>query len=431
MVDFPILPIPLPIKLKFVAVEVMSRLKMESSDDNGRVGDEPGPVLYPERPGEPDCIYYLRTGSCGYGSNCRFNHPCNGGGQGQVQISPFLLCVYGVKNTSELPERAGKPDCGFFIKTGTCKYGSTCKYHHPKDKQADSLVLLNILGLPMRQDAKPCIYYMRTGACKYGHSCKFHHPQPQTTANVSPVPVYGSASSGAPSVGDLSAAASLSKETYFSSPVLQLQQSYMPLVLSPSQGWNTYMGSVSPLSVTSVLTPPASNGHLSVFYLPERPEQPECRYFMNNGSCKYGPDCKYHHPREKISQLASSSLGPLGLPLRPGQPICSYYTFYGLCKYGPTCKFDHPLDGYSYAYSISVPPLVTSYSPSTPYQRTPSIVISSETSPSKSLKLNDWINKGDTASNKNRHPNGKDLDCSNSLPRSSKASSEVLQNESD
>ncbi|KAK4484382.1 hypothetical protein RD792_006961 [Penstemon davidsonii] len=380
MVDFPILPIPLPIKLKFVAVEVMSRLKMESSDDNGRVGDEPGPGLYPERPGEPDCIYYLRTGTCGYGSNCRFNHPCNGGGQGQV---------YGVKNTSELPERAGKPDCGFFIKTGTCKYGSTCKYHHPKDKQADSLVLLNILGLPMRQDAKPCIYYMRTGACKYGHSCKFHHPQPQTTANVSPVPVYGSASSGAPS------------------------------------------GSVSPLSVTSVLTPPASNGHLSVSYLPERPEQPECRYFMNNGSCKYGPDCKYHHPREKISQLASSSLGPLGLPLRPGQPLCSYYTFYGLCKYGPTCKFDHPLDGYSYAYSMSVPPLVTSYSPLTPYQRTPSIVLSSETSPSKSIKLNDWINKGDTTSNKNRHPNGKDLDFSNSLPRSSKASSEVLQNESD
>ncbi|KAL2244133.1 UNVERIFIED_CONTAM: Zinc finger CCCH domain-containing protein 34, partial [Sesamum indicum] len=30
---------------------------------------------YPERPDEPDCIYYLRTGSCGYGTRCRFNHP--------------------------------------------------------------------------------------------------------------------------------------------------------------------------------------------------------------------------------------------------------------------------------------------------------------------------------------------------------------------
>lgn len=30
---------------------------------------------YPERPGEPDCSYYMRTGSCSYGPRCRFNHP--------------------------------------------------------------------------------------------------------------------------------------------------------------------------------------------------------------------------------------------------------------------------------------------------------------------------------------------------------------------
>lgn len=30
---------------------------------------------YPLRPDEADCIYYLRTGFCGYGSRCRFNHP--------------------------------------------------------------------------------------------------------------------------------------------------------------------------------------------------------------------------------------------------------------------------------------------------------------------------------------------------------------------
>lgn len=58
--------------------------------------------------------------------------------------------------------------------------------------------------------------------------------------------------------------------------------------------------------------------------LPERPDQPECRYFMNTGSCKYGSDCKYHHPREKTAQFATSSLGPLGLPLRP----VSFSTFH-------------------------------------------------------------------------------------------------------
>lgn len=33
------------------------------------------PSSYPERAGEPDCIYYLRTGFCGYADRCRFNHP--------------------------------------------------------------------------------------------------------------------------------------------------------------------------------------------------------------------------------------------------------------------------------------------------------------------------------------------------------------------
>ncbi|XP_062020388.1 zinc finger CCCH domain-containing protein 12-like [Rosa rugosa] len=30
---------------------------------------------YPEMPEEADCSYYLRTGICGCGSRCRYNHP--------------------------------------------------------------------------------------------------------------------------------------------------------------------------------------------------------------------------------------------------------------------------------------------------------------------------------------------------------------------
>lgn len=48
--------------------------------------------------------------------------------------------------------------------------------------------------------------------------------------------------------------------------------------------------------------------------LPNRPDQPECRYFMSTGTCKYGSDCKFHHPKERISQ---SLINPLGLPVRP------------------------------------------------------------------------------------------------------------------
>lgn len=39
----------------------------------------------------------------------------------------------------------------YFLKTGACKYGSTCKYHHPKDRNGAEPVLFNVIGLPMRQ----------------------------------------------------------------------------------------------------------------------------------------------------------------------------------------------------------------------------------------------------------------------------------------
>lgn len=39
----------------------------------------------------------------------------------------------------------------YFLKTGTCKYGSTCKYHHPRDRRGAGPVSFNVVGLPMRQ----------------------------------------------------------------------------------------------------------------------------------------------------------------------------------------------------------------------------------------------------------------------------------------
>lgn len=70
----------------------MRRLKVGDSDDNGRAGDEMG--SYPDRPGEPDCIYYLRTGSCGYGSNCRFNHPSSAGQVKNLHGTYYYLSSY-------------------------------------------------------------------------------------------------------------------------------------------------------------------------------------------------------------------------------------------------------------------------------------------------------------------------------------------------
>lgn len=47
-----------------------------------------GSETYPERPAAPDCPYYMRTGVCGYGSRCRYNHPPD---RATVKTLPTLL----------------------------------------------------------------------------------------------------------------------------------------------------------------------------------------------------------------------------------------------------------------------------------------------------------------------------------------------------
>ncbi|KAF5458288.1 hypothetical protein F2P56_022325 [Juglans regia] len=423
--------------------EAFWRLKINGNLEGGGAVQS-GP--YPDRPGEPDCLYYLRTGLCGYGSNCRYHHPAY-----VSQGAPYSV---------ELPERVGQPDCGYFLKTGTCKYGSTCKYHHPRDRRGAGPVSFNILGLPMRQEEKPCPYYMRTVSCKFGGACKFHHPQPASLGTLLPVAGHGAFGSmgstvvpspGQPYAGGLPAW-SFPRVSYISSPRLPGPESYMPVVLPPpgivsAQGWNTYMGNMSPLSPNSSTTLLSSNfiynpknlGELgsrgmlpaTTPSLPERPDQPECRYFMNTGTCKYGSDCKYHHPKERIAQ--SVPILP-SLPLRPGQAICSYYSMYGVCKYGPTCKYDHPVVAYPHNYSLGLPNVPMLDSSLISYPRSMSTAHSSESSPSKSSRFPDWVQKHDAASNKHEKSDTKTSEDSaeeaGSSPHSVPSSAEPLPDQS-
>ncbi|KAK9089765.1 hypothetical protein Scep_028847 [Stephania cephalantha] len=276
--------------------EAMCLMKIQNVEDhNGGPGHSSSPDS--DRPGGPDCVHYLRTGVCGYGSNCRFNHPSE---PGQI-----------VQNVVELPERVGQPDC---------------------------------------QEEKPCPYYMRNGSCKFGVACKFHHPQPQPVGAPSPLSgtntAYGSfaspmaAQSGFPYSGGLHMWSVPRAPPYISGPRMQGPQAYVPMVISPpqgilpaQQGWNTYtgiMGSAMPNTVlgSNLLYNSQSPGDLgsgeqaqllptSIPSFPERPDQPECQYYMRNGSCKFGSNCKYHHPKERIVSAAPNALSAFGLPLRP------------------------------------------------------------------------------------------------------------------
>ncbi|KAL1212352.1 Zinc finger CCCH domain-containing protein 3 [Cardamine amara subsp. amara] len=310
---------------------------------------------YPDRPGERDCQFYLRTGLCGYGSSCRFNHPTH---------RPQGIVYY----KEELPERFGQPDCEYYLKTGACKYGSTCKYHHPKDRNGAQPVLFNAIGLPMRQGEKPCPYYLRTGTCRFGAACKFDHPQPDNGHSTA----YGMSSF--PSAGLQYASGLLTvMPTYATLPRPQVPQSYVPIMVSPSQallphqGWATYMAASNSMYNVKNHQPYYSGSSASVPVavafnrgLPESYEQPECRFFMNTGTCKYGDDCKYNHPGVRISPPPPprNLMNSFVLPARSGQPACGDLRSYGFSKFEPNCKFDHsmlPYPGLSMSSSLPTP----------------------------------------------------------------------------
>lgn len=75
--------------------------------------------------------------------------------------------------TERLPRRSGVPECKFYMTTGECHYGPSCKWDHPDRKQTP----LNTRGFPLRPGESECAFYMRTSICKFGDKCRFNHPE--------------------------------------------------------------------------------------------------------------------------------------------------------------------------------------------------------------------------------------------------------------
>ncbi|GAA0155020.1 protein phosphatase [Lithospermum erythrorhizon] len=265
----------------------------------------------PVREGEPDCSYYIRTGLCRFGASCRFNHPPN-----------RKLAIASARMKGEYPERMGQPDCQYYLRTGTCKFGVTCKFHHPRDAGTDGRVLLNVLGYPLRPQEAECSYYLRTGQCKFGGTCKFHHPQPSNMMISLSSPLYTSVQTptapGQPSYG----ASFVSSSGY--APLM------LPQRVVSIPGWNTYSGQVgSVTSSESNRQPPGSSQIHGTSRLNDTP---------NMGS--QGQYSSYQHASLPEGYYAMQ--GGSVFPERPGQPECQFYMKTGDCKFGGVCKFHHP-----------------------------------------------------------------------------------------
>ncbi|KAK3005719.1 hypothetical protein RJ639_016704 [Escallonia herrerae] len=313
---------------------------------------------YPLRPDAEDCSFYMRTGMCKFGSQCKFNHPMRR--KNQAAREP-------VQRKEENFDRPGHTECKYYLTSGGCKFGKACRYNHGRGKTAVApLVEFNFLGLPIRLGERECPYYMRNGSCKYGSNCRFNHPDPTAAGGDKPLSGYGNGKSLSVQGTSQNTMSSWSLPRTLNETAPFVPTAYSPThrIPPPNPEWNAYQAPVYP-SESSLPTPPAfAMNNLATdtnFYanhqpppvfeeFPERPGQPECSYYMKTGDCKYRSSCKFHHPRSRVPKRFPDGLSDKGLPLRPDQNICTHYSRYGICKFGPSCKYDHPVD-HSYAAS--------------------------------------------------------------------------------
>uniref|UniRef100_A0A0D9WKM8 C3H1-type domain-containing protein n=1 Tax=Leersia perrieri TaxID=77586 RepID=A0A0D9WKM8_9ORYZ len=287
-----------------------------STDSSGRDLCKQEYVNYPERPGRPECPFYTRFGDCKFASSCKYHHSKdkfprrssvgsdNSSRCRSADSSGGALCK---REHVSYPERPGRPECPFYTRYGDCKFASACKYHHSKDRfpstcHSNDLLQGELVEYPERPGEPECPFYMKNRFCQFGVECKFHH----TKGSI------------------------------------------------PTR-W----------SLTDVKKPLAPEEHHPTIEIkpqdhmcqqdqyPERPGQPDCRYYMQFGKCKYFSACIFHHPKDRLSNgwhplenvLKQEEHKENTLyPERPGELECVYFMRHGSCKFQRNCKYHHPKD---------------------------------------------------------------------------------------
>ncbi|XP_037405903.1 zinc finger CCCH domain-containing protein 8-like isoform X5 [Triticum dicoccoides] len=303
---------------------------------------------YPERPGEPNCPFFVKTGECKFGSKCKFNHPKKkddgtvaGPGDKEslfsanstLPVKPSEPCPQEslISGNSTLPVKPSKP-CPHYAK-GKCKLGTNCKFIHAKDmeppssggnesentataeaaghhgavhdsvsakKLAPVALEHNSKGMPIRPGEVDCSFYIKTGSCMYGRTCRFNHPERHIQASVVPGEMLN------PAVKFL--------------PSFDFRVTHVPIEPEPI----TY---------------------------PQRPGETVCDFYKKTGFCKFSEKCKFHHPVDRSAPDSIAKWEPsqqpvtltvAGFPRREDAEACAYYMKTGACKFGVQCKFDHP-----------------------------------------------------------------------------------------
>ena len=239
--------------------------------------------------GAEDCRDYLRTGRCKYGASCKYNHPANvqSGGGMKAPIHP---------GEPPFPLRPTEPICQYYMKHGSCKFGQACKFHHPP--------LLHQLH---QQQQSPQF----GGGGGAPSSSSLQLPPAALQAFVTTTHGRGGVSSSAPLLMSLGGTGGTPSHLLSTDNHHHQHHHHHPHGLS--QHHSLSLGNTS-LGNTDGGLGVGVGSSMILQFLPQRPDEPDCIYFLKNGRCKYGATCRYHHPIAYPSSNNASSARSRGPP---------------------------------------------------------------------------------------------------------------------
>ena len=131
--------------------------------------------------GEKECVYYMRNAYCKFGPACKYHHPIQGTGSS----SPATTTTYPIQPKQGMGFGSYTP-VALNVLGYPLRPVSTYILLNP---YTPILQIVNFLFLFFAQGEKECSYYVKTGQCKFGDTCKFHHPQTTTIVpSTAPAP---------------------------------------------------------------------------------------------------------------------------------------------------------------------------------------------------------------------------------------------------
>ncbi|CAE8634917.1 unnamed protein product [Polarella glacialis] len=234
------------------------------------------------------CQFFARSGWCKFGDECRYEHagatgmPTDGG---SFNMSPAGMGKgKGKGKGGGMPGEKSGEACGFFLKSGWCKFGGECRHEHIAGPDTPVGVIPDMAmmsGMPGQRSGEPC--RMVTGTCKWGDQCKHEH------AGASGMPTDGGS--------------------------FNMSPAGMGMGKGKGKGGG----------------------------VPGERSGEACGFFLKAGWCKFGQECRHEHiagPDTPVGVIPD--MGGMG-GQRSGEH-CGFFRTKGWCKWGDQCKHQHVAD---------------------------------------------------------------------------------------